>query len=95
MAGRRNYNLFSKATKLMATHSYPSKDGSGEQLTTNRFKFAFAVAPFLSFLFAGAAHPQSSEQSSASSQVPVLTVRSNLVLVPALVKSKAGEVVFS
>jgi VWFA-related protein len=61
----------------------------------NRFKFAFAVAPFLWFSFAAAAGAQSSEQSSASSQTPAFTVRSNLVLVPALVKSKAGEVVFS
>jgi VWFA-related protein len=89
------YNHFGKATKLMPTHSYPYKDESGEQPTTNRFKFAFAVAPFLSFSFAAAAHAQSSEQSSASPQIPVLSVRSDLVLVPALVKTKAGEVVFS
>ncbi len=38
---------------------------------------------------------QSSEQSSAGSQIPALTVGSNLVLVPALVKTKGGEVVFS
>jgi VWFA-related protein len=88
-------NLFSKATKLMPTHSYPFKDGSGERLTTNRFKFAFAVAPFLSFSFAAVAETQSSEQSSASPQIPALSVRSDLVLVPALVKTKAGEVVFS
>jgi VWFA-related protein len=62
---------------------------------TNRFKFALAVAPFLWLSFAAAADTQSSEQSSASSQIPAFTVRSNLVLVPALVKSKAGEVVFS
>ena len=89
------YNFFSKATKLMPTHSYPFKDGSGDYLTTNRFKFAFAVAPFLSFSLAAVANAQSSEQSSASSHIPVLTVRSNLVLVPALVKTKASEVVFS
>jgi len=61
----------------------------------NRFKFAFAVAPFLSFSFAAAANAQSSEQSSTTSQISALTVRSDLVLVPALVKTKAGEVVFS
>ncbi len=42
-----------------------------------------------------AASAQSSEPSSASSQIPSLAVRSNLVLVPALVKTKAGEIVFS
>jgi VWFA-related protein len=42
-----------------------------------------------------AASAQSSEPSSAGSQIPALAVRSNLVLVPALVKTKAGEVVFS
>jgi VWFA-related protein len=41
------------------------------------------------------ASAQNSEQSSASSQTPVIAVRSILVLVPALVKTKAGEVVFS
>ncbi len=46
-------------------------------------------------LCAAAANAQSNEQSSASSQGPAITVRSNLVLVPALVKTKAGEVVFS
>jgi VWFA-related protein len=60
-----------------------------------RFKFAFAVAPLLWFSFAGAADAQSSEQSPASPQTPTLTARSNLVLVPALVKNRAGEVVFS
>ena len=68
---------------------------SGEDLTTNRFKFAFAVASSLWFLFAAAANAQSREQSSASPQIPAVTVRSNLVLVPALVKNKAGEAVFS
>lgn len=38
---------------------------------------------------------QSGDQSSASSQSTTLTVRSNLVLVPALVKTRAGELVFS
>jgi hypothetical protein len=66
-----------------------------EDLAMNRRKFRFAVALFPLFSFATAAHAQSSEQSSASSQIPALTVRSNLVLVPALVKTKAGEVVFS
>jgi VWFA-related protein len=36
-----------------------------------------------------------SAQTLVNPQVPVVTVRSNLVLVPALVKTKSGEVVFS
>jgi VWFA-related protein len=55
------------------------------------------VSAFLSMvlLSVAGASAQNSEQSSASSQTPVITVRSILVLVPALVKTKAGEVVFS
>jgi VWFA-related protein len=79
----------------MPLHSYRLKDGSGGHRTTNRFKFAFALAPLLCFSSAAVANPQSSEQSSPSPQVPALSVRSNLVLVPVLVKTKAGEVVFS
>ncbi len=48
------------------------------------------------FLLAGvAASAQSSDPSPANSQVPSLAVRSNLVLVPALVKTKSGELVFA
>jgi hypothetical protein len=46
-------------------------------------------------LRASAASAQISEQSSGSPQAPAITVRSNLVLVPALVKTKTGETVFS
>jgi VWFA-related protein len=55
------------------------------------------VSAFLSMvlLSVAGASAQNSEQSSASSQTPVIAVRSILVLVPALVKTKAGEVVFS
>jgi VWFA-related protein len=60
-----------------------------------RFKFAVVVAPLLWFSFSAAANAQSSEQSSTNPQTPTLTARSNLVLVPALVKTRAGEVVFS
>src|ERR1700728_326611 len=42
-----------------------------------------------------AASAQSSAPSSAGSQIPALSVRSNLVLVPALVKTKSGELVFA
>lgn len=46
-------------------------------------------------LSVAAAGAQSSKQSSVSSEGATLTVNSNLVLVPALVKTKAGEPVFS
>ncbi|MBV9180310.1 MAG: hypothetical protein JO356_03290, partial [Acidobacteria bacterium] len=60
----------------------------------NPFKFVFALAPFF-FSFAMTANGQSREQWSASSQPSALTARSNLVLVPALVKTKTGDLVFS
>jgi len=43
----------------------------------------------------GVASAQNSEASSAGSQAPALAVRSNLVLVPALVKTRSGELVFT
>jgi VWFA-related protein len=67
-----------------------------------RFKFVLAGSLFLWFSCAAAVSAQRGEPSSSassqiqpSSQAPALTVRSNLVLVPALVKTKAGETVFS
>jgi len=42
-----------------------------------------------------ASQSASASQDKSSPQIPALTVRSNLVLVPTLVKTKAGEVVFS
>jgi hypothetical protein len=60
----------------------------------NRFRFAFAVALLLWFSL-NAARAQDSGQSSSTSQAPTLTTRSNLVLVPVLVKNKAGKPVFS
>jgi VWFA-related protein len=42
-----------------------------------------------------AASAQTSAPSSPGSPVPALSVRSNLVLVPALVKTKSGELVFA
>ena len=59
----------------------------------NRFKLAFAVSLFLWFSLK-AANGQSTGQSSPISQVPTITARSNLVLVPVLVKTKGGKVVF-
>jgi VWFA-related protein len=71
----------------------------------HRIKLAFAIVPLLCFSFDATTKAQSSGQSSpgvqsgvqkqAGSQTPALAVRSNLVLVPALVKNKNGEVVFS
>jgi VWFA-related protein len=60
----------------------------------NRLKFILAVGLFLSFSL-GAAHSQSTGQPSPGTPVPRLTASSNLVLVPALVKTKAGKAVFS
>ncbi|HEU4415622.1 MAG TPA: VWA domain-containing protein [Candidatus Angelobacter sp.] len=59
-----------------------------------RLKLIFITASFLCWL-SNAAHAQSSGQSSPDSQLPTLTSRSNLVLVPVLVKTKAGKIVFS
>jgi VWFA-related protein len=60
----------------------------------NRLKFSFVIALLLWLSFE-AANAQSSGQSSPNAQVPTITTRSNLVLVPVLVKSKAAKVVFS
>ena len=57
----------------------------------NRLKLAILAALFLWFS-SSAINAQSSEQSSPNSQVPTLTSRSNLVLVPVLVKSKAARI---
>ncbi len=60
----------------------------------NRLEFALATALFVG-LALGISNGQDSEQSNDHRQVPVLTVRSNLVLVPVLVKTKASKIVFS
>ncbi len=57
-------------------------------------KSALLVALFLSFSF-NAAYPQSSGPPPSAPQVPTLTSRSNLVLVPVLVKNKLSKPVFS
>ena len=55
-----------------------------------------AMASAVWVLFSGAvASAQNSEPSSAGSQTATLAVRTNLVLVPALVKTKSGELVFA
>jgi len=58
-------------------------------------KSGFAVALFLSASFAHSDNAQTSQHSSTSQQTQAIIVRSNLVLVPVLVKNKAGETVFS
>ena len=60
----------------------------------NRFQFALATALFVGSTF-GVSSGQYSEQSPDHPQAPVLTVHSNLVLVPVLVKTKSSKIVFS
>jgi len=57
--------------------------------------FLFFPALCCGILFAVTGGAQSKDQSSAGQQGPAITVRSNLVLVPALVKTQNGDVVFS
>jgi VWFA-related protein len=59
----------------------------------HRLKLAFVTALFFSLSYT--AHPQSSVQPSPTPQIPTLTSRSNLVLVPVLVKTKAAKVVLT
>ena len=54
-----------------------------------------SAIPGMVLLFGVAASGQTSAPSSPGSQVTALSVRSNLVLVPALVKTKGGELVFA
>lgn len=57
-------------------------------------KLAFIIALMLPFAFETTS-AQSKETPLPDSQLPTLTSRSNLVLVPVLVKSKAARIVFS
>lgn len=72
-----------------------------KDLALNRFGFVFAAALLLWASFAVPANAQNTgqsstnQQASTSQQGSAITVRSNLVLVPALVKTRTGEVVFS
>jgi len=59
----------------------------------HRLKLGFVTVLFLSLSYT--AHPQSTGQSSPTPDIPTLSSRSNLVLVPVLVKNKAAKVVFS
>lgn len=68
------------------------------QRTMCRRLFAFTFAITLSSCFVAHGSAQENKQSSPSapqSNASPLTVRSNLVLVPALVKDRGGETVFS
>ncbi len=67
----------------------------GPSLRAWPIKFEFAVALFLSLSLARASSAQGTQQLPASPQAQVITVRSNLVVVPALVKNKNGETIFS
>jgi VWFA-related protein len=64
------------------------------RLTSMLSAVASAISGMV-LLSGAAAGAQSSAPSSASSQVPAIAVRTNLVLVPALVKTKSGELVFA
>ena len=59
----------------------------------HRLKLGFVTVLFLSLSYTP--HPQSTGQSSPTPDIPTLSSRSNLVLVPVLVKNKAAKVVFS
>ena len=59
----------------------------------NRLKCSFRIMLFCFSL--QVAHAQNGIQPSPAPQIPTLTSRSNLVLVPALVKDSTGKVVFS
>ena len=77
------------------TNTRQSKGSATRLHLVNMRSAIVAVVLSMVLLSAATASAQSDEQSSAGSQIPAITVRSNLVLVPALVKTKAGEVVFS
>ncbi len=69
----------------------PKPDGCA----MNRPLFALGIALLLLCRSAFAARTQESKQSPPQKGATPLTVRSNLVLVPALVKGKSGETIFS
>lgn len=64
-------------------------------MTAWLIKRDLAVALFLSLSLARATNVQGAQRSSANPQAQVITVRTNLVVVPALVKNKNGETIFS
>jgi VWFA-related protein len=61
----------------------------------NRLKFIFAFGLLFVWFLLTAANARSTEEPLPNSQLPTLTSRSNLVLVPVLVKSKSARIVFS
>src|SRR6202012_5838828 len=87
----RCISTFPWFTDYMAVQAYAGVEAS--MLRLLRVRFATVSAAFLLFSFAVAA-AQSGDASPAGSQPESLAVRTNLVLVPALVKTSHGEVVF-
>lgn len=61
----------------------------------NRTTVCFALVLLAWCSLALGANAQRGKPSSAAAQSPAIRVRSNVVIVPALVKTKSGEVVFS
>ncbi|MGA9884885.1 MAG: VWA domain-containing protein [Candidatus Acidiferrales bacterium] len=61
----------------------------------NRVTLGFGLALLSLCSLGRGANAQSGKPSSATAQRPAIRVHSNVVLVPALVKTKSGEVVFS
>ena len=90
-AGSISNRIVTEATKLQLTH-FQDINGRSE-ITKIRYILATALALWLSV--ATVAGAQSSARPTSNSQTPTITVRSDVVLVPALVKNKAGAVMLS
>ena len=92
---------FLEATKLLLIHSHDSDARS--KITTNRYLLETVVALWISLVPVAGAQRSDARSSGAPSaaasasnpQTPTITVRSDVVLVPALVKNKAGAVMLS
>lgn len=70
--------------------------GGGEcKMSRSLFAFAFGLLLSCGFAVASSAHQNEPSPSSPQANPTPLTIRSNLVLVPALVKDRGGETVFS
>lgn len=85
-----------EATKLQLTPSHGINGRS--EITTNRYTLAMAAALWISLppvTRAQSCGAQNSGAVTSNSHIPTITVRSDVVLVPAMVKNKAGEVMVS
>lgn len=71
------------------------KAGNGARLVPNRITRGLGLILLAGYSLAPAANAQAGKQQPPEPSSPVLRARSNVVLVPALVKTKSGEVVFS